>query len=114
MKRRKIKFPLVPVAVVALLSLILVTCFLYIGKRLLGMDFFIVKDVMVNEEREGLEHFMGRNIFDIDLKDDAEYLSELYPDYKKVRVIRVLPNRIYVDFVKRKAVAFVKHYRYFS
>ncbi len=37
----------------------------------------------------------------------------MYPSYKKIRVIRILPNRLFVDFIKRKPLAYIKLYRYF-
>jgi len=77
--------------------------------------YFKVADIIASEENDiDISSFKGRNMLTLDLKKEAERLSKLYPVYKKISLVRILPNRIYVDFVKRNTVAYVKLEKYFS
>jgi hypothetical protein len=83
-------------------------------KTLKGLRYFKIKDIMVNEgNSEDFSYLKNRNIFYIDLKDESRYISGIYPVYSKIRLIRVLPNRLFIDFIRRKAIAYIKLYRYF-
>ncbi|MFA5115094.1 MAG: cell division protein FtsQ/DivIB [Candidatus Omnitrophota bacterium] len=105
------------------LKLILLLVFLavaYLGLAALlsglkNLDYFKVKEVVVSSAGEASDfaYFKGRGIFDIDLRSEAGRIWQLYPGYKRVMVIRVLPNRLFVKFVKRQPLAYVKLYRYF-
>jgi cell division septal protein FtsQ len=87
----------------------------YLKNILRNLDYFRVKDVLVDSEGTGdFSYLKGRNIFDIDVTQEAEYISQAYPGYKRIKVIRVLPNRLFIDFVKRRPVAILKLYRFFS
>lgn len=101
--------------IIAIIGFLLV-CFIvgYLGKTLKTLDYFKIKDI-VNLEGEisELSYLKGQNIFDIDLKKESRYILELYPNYKKIRLIKVLPNRLFVDFIKRDSLGLVKLYRYF-
>lgn len=95
--------------------LLLIASFFCLRKILRSLDYFRVKDVVVDAEGGGdFSYFKGRNIFDIDITREAEYIYQAYPGYKKIKVIRVLPNRIFIDFVKRQPLAILKLYRPFS
>jgi uncharacterized membrane-anchored protein len=75
----------------------------------------MIKDVICGEEnRVDLSYLKENNIFSLDLDKEAAYILDSFPEYSNVKVIRVLPNRIFVDFIKRRPVAFVKLYRYFA
>lgn len=78
-------------------------------------DYFKVEEIIV---RGGvspeLAHLRGRSIFDVDLSRESGYLLESYPDFSQVKMVRVLPNRIFVDFLKRNPVALIKLYREFA
>ncbi|MFA6216324.1 MAG: cell division protein FtsQ/DivIB [Candidatus Omnitrophota bacterium] len=77
-------------------------------------DYFLVKDVIVNANKpENVSFLKGRNIFVLDLKKIARHVSELYPVYKKIRIIRILPNQLFVDLQERIALAAVKLGRYY-
>lgn len=78
-------------------------------------DYFKVKDIFFkNNETIDLSYLKGRNIFTLDLQKESQYLSGDFPAYQKIRLVRVLPDRIFVDFIKRKPLAYVKLYRYFA
>ena len=60
-----------------------------------------------------LSYLKGRNIFSIDLEKESGYIQNFHPDYKKIKLVRVFPNRISVYFLKRQPAALVKLYKYF-
>ncbi|MDD5246054.1 MAG: cell division protein FtsQ/DivIB [Candidatus Omnitrophica bacterium] len=84
------------------------------GSSLKDLDYFKIKDVIVsgNDGRD-FSYLKGRNIFLLDLKAESQELSGAYPDFLAIRIVRVLPDRVYIDFVKRSPVAQVKLYRVF-
>lgn len=115
MIKRKINFP---IKLVVLGLIIFMALFFIIGRTvrtLKTLDYFKIKDIIVSKPEEGFNfsYLVGRNIFNLDLEKESRYISELYPDYKKVRLIRILPNRLFVGFTERKPKAIVKLYRYF-
>lgn len=83
-------------------------------RRLLGARYFSVRHIVSTKaDVTDLAYLKGKNIFSIDLKKESEFISELYPSYSKVRLIRVLPDRLFVDFTRRRPLAYVKLFRYF-
>ncbi len=86
----------------------------YVNRVLSNSDYFRVKDIIVNEPGiTGLSYLKGRNILSIDLRKESQYLLAAYPNYRKVSLARILPERLAVYFTKRKALGVVKLYRYF-
>lgn len=79
-----------------------------------NLGYFKISDVLIrgNEQAE-LSYLKGKNIFSIDIARESEYLTQVYPDYRKIRLVRVLPNRLFIDFLRRIPVARVRFYRYF-
>ena len=70
---------------------------------------FRVKEVFSRgRESKGFAYLKGRNIFDIDLDREASYIAQGYPNYQRIVLARVLPNRIFVDFVRRIPVAYIR------
>lgn len=87
----------------------------YICRILNSSDYFKVKDIIARDtDKVDISYLKGRNIFSLDLKKESLFISESFPDYYRINLIRVLPDRIFVDFVKRKAVAILKLYKYFA
>src|SRR4030042_404219 len=81
---------------------------------LMRSDYFRIRDVLVAEGiKDNFSYLKGRNIFSIDLNKESQYISNLYPVYKKIQLIRLLPDRIYINFAKRQALAYVRLYRDF-
>ena len=77
--------------------------------------YFRVTDVVsIQEKGVTLSHLVGRNIFSIDLREQAHLLTERYPIYKQVRLVRVLPNRIFVDFLRRRPLGLIRLYKLYS
>lgn len=99
------------------ITVILLVIFLIIGYFMLALknlEYFKVKDIIVKgADSADFSYLKGRNTFTIDLQREQSRISQLYPVYKKIRLIRVLPNRLFADFIKRSPVAFVKLYRYY-
>lgn len=124
MKKRKINlaFPHIklknlPIKLIIFIIIFLATGFIigHIGKTLKNSDYFKIKDILVSKGESGEFFYLkGQNIFNIDLRRESGYISEIYPTYKKIRLIRVLPNRIFVDFIRRQPLGLIKLYRYFS
>lgn len=83
-------------------------------RTLKTLDYFKIKDIVIKETASvDLSYLKGRNILSVNLKEESRYASQLYPDYKKVRLMRILPNRLFVDFIRRRPLAYIKLYRYF-
>jgi len=86
----------------------------YVIKALKDSKYFKIKDIVVSErDAEDFSYLKNRNIFYVDLIEESRYISGIYPAYNKIRLIRVLPNRLFIDFIRRKAIAYIKLYRYF-
>lgn len=99
------------------LTIIIAVSFIigYAGKILKNSDYFKIKDIIVNKGKEGFDfsYLVGYNMFALDLKKESSRISELYPSCSNIRLIRVLPNRLFIGFTDRKPLAYVKLYRYF-
>lgn len=114
---KKSKFKPVLKLIIALLIILLAMCFIvgYIWKVSKTADYFKVREVICRDsEAADLSYLKGRNIFSLDLKKEAGYILESYPDYSKINIVRVLPGRLFVDFIRRNPVALVKLYKYFA
>lgn len=104
-----------------ILALVIFSLLLFIIARYLvsileTWDYFKVKEVVFlqpNIKSADFLYLKGNNIFKIDLKKESEYISELYPGYKRIRLVRVLPDRIAVDFLVRRPLAYIRLYRNF-
>jgi len=103
--------------IIATLIIFLALSFIigYIWKVSVSADYFTIKDIVTRgANRVDLSYLTGKNIFSVDLKQEAGYILESFSDYSNIKVVRVLPDRLFIDFIKRKPVAFVKLYRYFA
>lgn len=87
----------------------------YIWRVLRHSDYFIIKEAVVrNAENVDLSYLKGKNIFSIDLRKESGYILNSFPEYANVKMAKVLPERVFADFIKRIPVAFIKLYRYFA
>ncbi len=115
MKKHKINLP-IKLAILGIAIFIALFFIIgYLGVTLKNLNYFKIKDIAVNKPEATFDfsYLLGRNIFNIDLKKESRYISELYPVYKNIRLFRILPNRLFIGFTDRKALAYVKLYRYF-
>lgn len=75
----------------------------------------MVREVLTREARQNdFSYLKGKNIFSIDLRRESRNILQYFPECRRVQLVRLLPGRIFVDLVKRKAVALVKLYKYFA
>ncbi len=73
------------------------------------LEYFKVKDVLSRaQDVQRLSYLKGKDIFDINLKNEAVQIALREPGYKKVILVRVLPDRLFVDFLKRQPFACIK------
>jgi cell division septal protein FtsQ len=114
MRKQRFKIPIKIIIILAIILLAFSLLIGYIWKVLVTSDFFSVKQVVVRNSDVSFDYLKGRNIFSLDLSGESWKALLACPDCRKVRLARVLPNCIFVDFVKRQSVAWVKFYRNFA
>ena len=115
MRKRKSNFPVKPLAFS--LIILLALCFIlgYIWRILTTADYFRVKDIVSREALSvDLTYLKGKNIFSLNLPREAASIARGCPDCSRVRLARLIPDRIYVELVRRKPIAFLKLYRFFA
>ncbi len=61
-----------------------------------------------------LSAFKGENIFSFDVREAAQQILGRYPLYQRVKVVKIYPNRIFVDLLQRTPVVCVKMGRYYA
>jgi hypothetical protein len=104
-----------PYAALALLAGALVYGAVLFYRAATGAEYFRVKQVESNFPGTfDPGRLLGKNIFALDLERESGLLQALCPDASSVSIIRMLPDKLYVYFSKRKPVALVKFYRYFA
>lgn len=114
MKKQKFKLPIKIILIPAIILLAISFIIGYILKTLTTSDFFVVKQVVVRNSGASFDYLKGRDIFSLDLRLESQKAFSGCPDCRRVRFARVLPNCIFVDFVKRHPVALVKFYKNFA
>jgi cell division septal protein FtsQ len=111
--RKKFKIAISPVVVVGLLTACAVAW--YGWWTVNNAACFRVRYVITRGgDPVALMHIRGRNIFRVNLDKEAELLLQTYPDYHNVQMVRVLPNRIFVNLIKRRPLALIKLYKMFA
>lgn len=73
-------------------------------------EYFSVREIIFNETNSRVDpsYLKGHNIFALDLPKEAELIGRHYPTYRKIRLIRIPPNRIFIDFIRRRPLGIVK------
>lgn len=113
MKGRKDPFPKRAVITIIVLFVFFFSLLSAVS-ALKNLDYFRIKNIICNGSGPiKLSYLKEKNIFAIDLEKESVYISGLYPAYRKIKVFRVLPDKLYVDFIKRRPLAYVRLYRYF-
>lgn len=115
MIKRKINLPLKLLIFGLIIFTALFFILSYLAQALRSLDYFKIKEIVFDKSEGDFDfsYLVGRNIFAQDLKKESGYISGLYPDYKKVSLVRLLPDRLCVIFTHRLPLAYVKLYRYF-
>ncbi|MDP2043989.1 MAG: hypothetical protein Q8K15_02330 [Candidatus Omnitrophota bacterium] len=114
MKKQKFKLP---IKIILILAIILLAIFFIIGyilQALTTSDFFVIKQVGVRNSGAAFDYLKGKDIFSLDLRLESQKALANCPDCRRVRFVRLLPNCIFVDFVKRLPVALAKFYKNFA
>ncbi|MHB8155628.1 MAG: cell division protein FtsQ/DivIB [Candidatus Omnitrophota bacterium] len=114
MRKQKFNLPIKTVSFLVIILLAFSFIIGYIWKVLTTADFFSVKTVYVRNSDHKFEYLKGRNIFSLNLSNEALGVFLSCPDCRKVRFARILPNCVVVDFLKRKPVALVRFYKNFA
>jgi len=68
----------------------------------------------VRNSDESFDYLKGRNIFKLKLDSEAASALSHCPACRNVRFLKVLPDCIVVDFVKRQPVAMAKFYKNYA
>lgn len=91
---------------VCVLASLVIVSFAAVIKKL---EYFKVKDVLSRtQDIQRLTYLKGKNIFGINLQNEAVQIALREPGYKKVVLVRVLPDRLFVDLLKRQPFACIK------
>jgi hypothetical protein len=115
MKKRKINLPFKFIGVTLAVFLLIALTGRYLLHIARNLDFFRIQSIITTKNNTiDLSYLKGKNIFSVDLKDEALLILESFPDYSEVKLIRLPPNKIFVYFLKRKPVALVRLYKYFA
>lgn len=116
MRKHKPKAIFIPVIGLAAFAGILFVIFYSVEWAAKKSDFFKIKEIIINSNdgaKIGLDYLKGRDIFTLNLKEEKDSALRIYPVCKTIKLIKILPNRIFVDFVIRKPIAYVRLYKYF-
>lgn len=119
MKKRRLKSPTVILKAVKIGAVgagIILAIFFFLNQSaqvLKKARFFAIRNIATNVPGADLAFLKGENIFSLNLKKISSYLLENYPTYRKIHLIRILPNRLLVYFEERHPVAVIKLYRSF-
>jgi cell division septal protein FtsQ len=115
MKKNRVNVWVKPVLFAGAFSVALILIAAYIRYTLITADYFKVKDVLgLVALDKGFLNLKGKNIFAINLRSESFNAASSCPDCLRIRLTRILPDRVFVEFIKRKPVASVALYRYFA
>ncbi|MFH0762509.1 MAG: cell division protein FtsQ/DivIB [Candidatus Omnitrophota bacterium] len=111
-KRRALPVKFIIFCAVIIFAVIFIAGYTWVIFR--NSDYFKIKDVLCKEAAGvDLSYLKGKNIFALNLERESRYIQGFHPDYKRIKLVRVFPDRIFAYFIKRKPAALVKLYKYF-
>jgi len=114
-RKNRLNIPVKLISLAAIIFLVLMFVMVYTWKFLTTSDYFKIKEVITGDtSSNNLSYLKGKNIFSIDLRQESRYILEYFPECKNIRLVRILPNRVFVDLIRRKPLALLKLYKYFS
>jgi cell division septal protein FtsQ len=113
-KRSAVPFKIISIIIVSLV--ILTPLIIYLLGLFKSWDRFKIKEIIVRGQEGNLDlsYMKGKNILNIDLDKEAAYLLESCSQCSKIRLARVFPDRLFVDFIKRRPCAYIKLNKYFA
>jgi len=114
-KKQKVN-PVAKPAVILLIILLLLGSFAgYVWRILTTSEYFQVKTIVSRETLvDDLSYLLKKNIFTLDLPQESLVILKNCPDCYRIRLARILPDRLYVEYIKRKPRAFIKLYNYIA
>lgn len=86
----------------------------YVYRVLRSSEYFKIKDIVSSQDAGDFSYLKGKNIFSTDLKRESARILGYYPDSSKIRIARLLPDRLIIYSLKRTPFALLKLYRYFA
>ena len=103
-------------AVIALIIFLFFASFVgYIWRILTTSEHFLVKSIVSRGIlSDDLSYLLKKNIFTLNLSQESLNILKNCPDCYRIRLARILPDRIYVEYIKRKPIAFIKLYNYIA
>jgi len=114
MKKQKFKFPGKLALIILIIFLALFFLLGYIWSLLTTSDYFVIREITAKSGPiSALDYLKGRNIFSVDLKRESWKALLGCADCRNVKISRVLPGRLFVDFIKRQPVALARLYKFF-
>jgi hypothetical protein len=94
--------------IIAVIGAVVASLFILLTSGMRGMDNFKIRNIVAREGRAlDFAYLKGRNILTVDLERESRRVLLAYPYYKKVRLMRVMPNMLFADCVRRKPLACV-------
>ncbi|MBM3243325.1 MAG: hypothetical protein FJZ12_00610 [Candidatus Omnitrophica bacterium] len=115
MEKPRIKVLLKPLLFILIAFVFLTISLGYILGVITSSDYFTVKDITKRGDFNiNLSYLIGKNIFSLNLPYESAHIEKSCSDCLRVKIARVMPNRLFVDFIRRKPVALVKLSRYFA
>lgn len=112
MKKTRLKIPFKAIAFILALSAA-IYFFTLASNRMFASDYFKIKHVMANDKNIDLSFLLGRNIFSVNLRQEAGGILAMNPAYHKINLVRRLPDSIIIELKKREPLAIVRFYRFF-
>ncbi|MEW6101428.1 MAG: cell division protein FtsQ/DivIB [Candidatus Omnitrophota bacterium] len=114
MKKNKIDSAVKAGFVILTASLIILLPFFYIFRRLQRSEYFKIKNIVARGlKASDLSYLYGSSFFNVDLEKESDYIRQSFPQCSQVRLIRVFPNCLFADCIKRIPQAIVKLQKYF-
>lgn len=72
----------------------------------LNSEYFKIKQIRSNiEEEQIFDYLKGKNIFQLNLRKEVEFLEKIYPGCLRIRIFKLFPNQLYIECIKRKPLA---------
>ncbi|MFH1458311.1 MAG: hypothetical protein ABIG31_04000 [Candidatus Omnitrophota bacterium] len=115
MKKNKLKIPFKRICFYATILLTLTFIVIYTWRFLRTSDQFKITEVLTRDDTTiDFSYLKGRNLLSLDLRQESRNILQYFPECKRIRMVRILPNRIFINLIKRKPVALIKLYRVFA
>ncbi|MCF7888289.1 MAG: cell division protein FtsQ/DivIB [Candidatus Omnitrophica bacterium] len=82
------------------------------GYRIYKADFFKITEKnlqsSINIDKSFMNKIKGKSIFNLNLDNLHAYLTQQYPEYKEIKIIKKFPNFIKVEMKERRPIAQIR------